>query len=280
MSEHATPLNISAHSAPSSRVMTVDPELAQAWLDRNQHNRGMRWRLVAQYARDMSAGRWQLTGEPVKFDHSGNLLDGQHRLQAVVEANAVVPMLVVWGLSPATQQVMDTGAKRTTADALGLAGHHSTHALAATARLCMEWEEGRLARPTTSDRHARGNYTHTEILAFIERNDDLPEAVNAAMAVKKRTDLLPSVMGAAWWRFSRINPVDCGSFFSSLVNNITDGVGDPRHTLLSRLAMARRTKEPMSARTQMFMVCRTWNAWRTGEHLHLLKTNGNFPDPI
>lgn len=267
-----------AHT-PTARVVDVNPVKAQQWLGRNQRNRPARQKLISLYARDMAAGRWQLTGEAVKFDRDGNLLDGQHRLHAVVASGATVPMLVVWGVAAGAQEVMDSGAKRTAADAFALTGHTNTHMLAAAARLCMEWEGGKL-RHKSDTTTSRGHYTTSEVLAFVEANPDLHEAVAAASNMAKRVDLMPSVMAAAWWRFSRINPDDCVAFFSALSNNVTDGIGDPRHTLLNRLAMARRNKEPVFSRPQLFMVCRAWNAWRSGERLHLLKTNTTFPEPI
>ncbi len=52
---------------PSASVVMVDPETARRWLGRNTHNRRIRLRVVAAYARDMSAGNWHITGEAIKF---------------------------------------------------------------------------------------------------------------------------------------------------------------------------------------------------------------------
>ena len=62
-----------------------------------------------QYAADMKAGRWQLNGEAIKFDKNGHLLNGQHRLHAVVRADTTIQMLVISGLDPETRTTMDSG---------------------------------------------------------------------------------------------------------------------------------------------------------------------------
>lgn len=57
-----------------------DPDLAREYLPR----------VVTRYARDMAAGRWVMNGEPLILDPEGNLLDGRHRLAAVIEARVAV----------------------------------------------------------------------------------------------------------------------------------------------------------------------------------------------
>ncbi|MDO0930218.1 hypothetical protein QQY66_00225 [Streptomyces sp. DG2A-72] len=55
----------------------VSPALARHWLtEHNTHNRSLRPRVVAAYARDMHAGRWMDNGETIKFAADGTLLDG------------------------------------------------------------------------------------------------------------------------------------------------------------------------------------------------------------
>jgi predicted nucleic acid-binding Zn ribbon protein len=71
---------------PAASIVYVTPEMAERWLGHNKVNRNLRNRRVDQFARDMRSGRWQLTGEAIKFGKSGNLIDGQHRLWAVIES--------------------------------------------------------------------------------------------------------------------------------------------------------------------------------------------------
>lgn len=102
-----------------SKVMMVDPSLAAAWLAKNaQHNRPMRKTTVASYAEQMQAGQWQLTHQGVAFDVNGILIDGQHRLAAIVQANVIVPMMVTVNAPAVSFETLDCGIKRTVADRL------------------------------------------------------------------------------------------------------------------------------------------------------------------
>ena len=102
-----------------SNVMMVDPALAAAWLAKNaQHNRPMRPTVVAGYAQQMQRGQWQLTHQGVAFDVNGILIDGQHRLSAVVQSNCIVPMMVTMNAPSVSFEALDCGIGRTIGDRL------------------------------------------------------------------------------------------------------------------------------------------------------------------
>lgn len=92
-------------------------------LERNTCNRTLRENHVRNLASDMVLGLWrEETGESIKFSKSGQLIDGQHRLHAVVRAQKSIRFMVVVGLSPNVMDVIDTGIKRNASDVLYLKG--------------------------------------------------------------------------------------------------------------------------------------------------------------
>lgn len=248
---------------PTASVVDVTPKLAESWLGKNKRNRNLRPRVVDAYVRDMLAGHWQLTGEAVKFDTDGNLIDGQHRLSAVVDAGITVPMFVVEGVESRAQDVLDTGSRRTTADSLKLDGYRNTTVLAATARLAMKHRDGGMSKGTKSLRI----YTTSDVREFIDDNPDLTSAVDELQNLKGRIDLTLSTACFCGWLLARVDADDASKFWTSLANNATDGAGDPRNALLRRLSNARRTNEHLSVETQVALVLRAWNAWRRGQQL-------------
>src|SRR5258708_40094679 len=116
------------------QLIDVTPRLARDWLGFNSRNRNIRQRVVLAYAADMAAGDWRWNGESIKFAADGTLLDGQHRLAAVAESEATVPMPVVRRLKGEAQETVDGGAKRKLGDVPKLGRRQAPAALAAILR--------------------------------------------------------------------------------------------------------------------------------------------------
>lgn len=99
----------------SSRITLVTPEYAGTLLDSQGQNRNIRFSHVEQLARDMSAGKW-IIGDPIKLDNNGSLIDGQHRLLAVIKSKTSQYFLILSGYLPESKQVLDTGLRRSAAN--------------------------------------------------------------------------------------------------------------------------------------------------------------------
>lgn len=82
-------------------VEVINPEEAQAYLDNNAKHRPIKEKKVAEYMAEMQDGKWRLNGKTICFDSTGRLLNGQHRLSAVVRAGVSLTTVVVRGLDPA-----------------------------------------------------------------------------------------------------------------------------------------------------------------------------------
>lgn len=248
-----------------ARVEAVTPLVAQAWLGKNDKNRNLRERVVAAYARDMKNGAWRLTGEAVKFSETGRLLDGQHRLLAVVQAGVDVNMLVVRGLPDDTQTVMDSGARRTASDALRLRDEPNYSTLAAAARLAILFTSDGPGVDTGGI-----TITHTEILDFINTHKDLPVAVELALRFRTSIDVPMSVLSLACWQLSKVDRDGCEIFMVTLGDKTHLKKGDPILALLNRLTEIRRSGRRASRTDYLSLIFRAWNYWRTRKNVDSL----------
>ncbi len=96
-----------------ANVGIVTPTFARQALDLNfEDNRSLSPSRVARYSSEMKRGAWLIT-EPIKISSCGKLIDGQHRLAAVIESGQNVPFLVVTGYPFNTSSVLDQGKTRT-----------------------------------------------------------------------------------------------------------------------------------------------------------------------
>lgn len=263
---------------PIAKVIFVTPETAQRWLDRNPKNRNVRPLIVKKYARDMAAGNWHLTGDSVKFSPDGDLLDGQHRLEAIVASGATVPTFVVRGIHADAQRAMDTGRARTASDALRIRGDQNTAPLAAAARVALGIE---------ADLPDPGKYdaTHAEIEAFVDENPRLREAASFAATLARRTDCPPALVAYSYFRMAEIDRAAAGEFWAAAADKVGLNAGDPVIAMTNRFAEARRNRERLSKRAYLSVIFRAWNYRRAGKSLRLAKIHSPsggvvpIPDP-
>lgn len=106
----------------------VDPSDAKSLLERNTNNRKLRHRIVDYYANEMINGNWIDNGDPIRIARSGRLLNGQHRLSAVVKAGVTLPFHFLSNLSEESFERMDNGLGRLVSDNL-LLSHSDSAAL-------------------------------------------------------------------------------------------------------------------------------------------------------
>jgi hypothetical protein len=98
--------------------IVVDKDTALALLEANTQNRPISQDRVRAMAHEMKAGRWLETHQGIGIDRNGAIVDGQHRLWAISDADVAIPMLIVRGLDPESRAVVDTGRARSVADSL------------------------------------------------------------------------------------------------------------------------------------------------------------------
>jgi hypothetical protein len=106
-----------------SQWLEVTPEVAEAFLKKNDINRRVKVNPLSRLVRQMQSGQYRLTHQGVAFDTDGRLADGQHRLKAIVETKRPQWLLVTWNLPTASREVIDTGTTRSTADNYRVAGY-------------------------------------------------------------------------------------------------------------------------------------------------------------
>ena len=110
-----------AKSRITSRVELITPAKAKKMLESDRSNRPLKKRYMEDVALQMMKGLWTVA-QPISFDTNGNLLDGQHRLEAVIIAEKAIKFLIVEGLDPKTFGVFDQGKIRTASDLHSLMG--------------------------------------------------------------------------------------------------------------------------------------------------------------
>src|SRR5271165_4951622 len=145
-----------------TRTLQIDAAAAKRLLAINTGNRHISARRVSLLARQMRDGHWENTGEPIIVSDEGILNNGQHRLLAVIEADALVEMDVRFGIPRKAFVKTDTGAARSGADVLSIRGVVGAIQIAMTLRLLLLYERG-------LPDHARDTLTNDEVNRAFDR---------------------------------------------------------------------------------------------------------------
>jgi hypothetical protein len=271
---------VSPPALPTYTVEMVGPDLARIWLGYNSRNRHIKQATIAAYARDMAAGKWMLRGDAIEFSAEPALLNGQHRLHAIVESGVTVPILVGRNVDEAVQAVTDTPAVRTFADQLVLASVPNAKTVAAVARRGLMWDRGIVS-------NVGGAYkpTHSEMAAWISRNPEVHDAAEIAVSVRSQIRLPGSVSGLAYIVFRRIDRDEANDFLGRLADGAGLPAGHPLLAFRARWIKERDLGGRVPETEILALLFIAWNHTRSGNSISKLQlpkaglTSSNFPIP-
>lgn len=168
----------------------ITPEIAGQMLAKNDVNRKLREHRCAFLSRAIDEDHWVTTHQGIAFSRSGRLLDGQHRLRAVIMANKAIDVWVARNVPDEAFAVMDAGLQRKMSERIGSDPRRTT--IASTLY--------RLAGP----REIPHEYEIKLLLEILEpalnRLDSIPKATKGSRVTKA------SVLGAAVLRLAGEKP--------------------------------------------------------------------------
>jgi hypothetical protein len=116
----ATQHSRARRDGPFTVKTELTPALAKLLLDSNPENRKISPWLVRQMVRDIKNGRWALNGETLIVALSEELNDGQHRCQAVIDADKSIRTMITFGVERESRFTIDTGQKKSIGDHLDM----------------------------------------------------------------------------------------------------------------------------------------------------------------
>lgn len=253
----------------SMAIESVSPEIATWWLEMNLHNRNLNKIRVTQLAKDMREGLWVINGEPIQFDREGRLINGQHRLHAIVASGVTLQMLVVRGLAPQAQDTIDIGANRSMTAILTLNGFTQAMAQAAIAVADYRYANHRDVVWTQSHMPSRPQ----QLQMINERHNEYADGIRVGLAGLKAVGAHRLAYGFLSVLAYRASTEDKWSEFHE---GVISGVGlqqdDPRLTLRNLYARRTRGQTGGSWGQQSYIAVgiKAYNAYLQGRSIKVL----------
>lgn len=259
-------------------VKEVNPHIAEMMLKKNSNNRKLKEATVLLYARQMKEGRWKFQGDPIRFDVNGELIDGQHRLEAIRKSGTSQKIVIIAGLSPEAKDNIDTSRARKANDVLQMNGFTHATNLAAVIRKIIAFKNGQIGIMTGGASNETGYgdgqiITNATILEFAKKDKTVTQSIEFASVVYKKWPAIPlSYMAFYHYIFSEIDEHDAFDFLTKLHSGVGINHESPIAILKSKLEQnylaASHKKYPV--RIVNGWVFYIWNKWRKGETIKLI----------
>lgn len=264
-------------SNPSVELVEIDPKLALEMLGTQARNRKLGPETVGKYAREMSSGRFGLTGDTIKFDSDGRLIDGQHRLRAVVASGVTIKMFVATGIRPEFQDVVDVGRSRQLKDVLSMRGEANTTGLASATRNHFLWMNGAIVnqsiRPTTA-----------ECLEWLDLHPELKPATAFSKELCKAVPgLITSAVAPLVYESRKFDVALSGVFWEMVKTGINLHESSPALALRDWAIRRGRTSDRRGrpgTPTTLAVGIKAWSAFCSGRSCKLLRWGSEEPFPI
>lgn len=263
----------------------VSPEEARTMLIHNVNNRPANKEHVDFLANEMRLGKWKYCADPIRFDENGHLIDGQHRLLAIVKSNTTQKMLVVYNLGTDVFDSLDAGRGRRASDLLFIKKvPHYTNA-AAVIKKILTYDKGvtyNFGDAGSGTLIGKLKVSNADILEF-SQNTDLTDCINFAAKCMKASNMLTTT-DYAFLKFilGRISDDDSTLFLEKLAYGIGLTEGSPILLLRNRLIANATSILKMTGKIKLFLIFRAWNHFRDGNNnLKVLQysASADFPVP-
>ena len=259
------------------KLVTVTPDMAIEMLEKNNMNRNIDQKRVDQYAQDMKAGRWVLNGTTIVFADDGTLLDGQHRLWAIVEANVPIQLLIVYNADKDSIVTMDIGKVRTASNIMQI--ERSAHSVTAATMTKLLWLHD-FVDSNLSPATCRMDVNNNDLREFYNERKDMIEQA-ATVAERVHHPFVKSHMALAFCIIGRstAHRDKLKSFFDTLKTGSNIDMRHPIMTLRNRLLDNRLKVRVLSVQETLAAYIRVWNAYVRGKDLTVIRWNATEPMP-
>jgi hypothetical protein len=265
-----------------TEVRTITPNQAKEILEtKNDGNRNVRKARVERWAREMKAGNWKLTGEPIIFGKTGRLLNGQHRLHAVIESNVPLTTVVIAGVDESTFNVMDSGMARSMGDVFRSHGIKSGNQQASNTKQVMQYLDG---VPLSNHKHME-QYTRDDLVAYFEKHQAAFEFADSRGCSLRSIGLPRGVAGVVSYILYSVDYEGADYFISRLQSGAglrpTSPILALRNYIIRTFSSKQRPTDVMD--WMVPTIIRAYNDWATGtrrQRVSVWKSGDALPMPV
>jgi hypothetical protein len=253
-------------------TILVTPDIAKSWLGMNNKNRPMSDSHASDLASRMAKGEWMLNGQGILFSNSGVLLDGQHRLSAVIKFGKPIYFDVKFGVCDSAFNTLDDGKKRSAADVLSINNVPNATNTAAAIKKIIYLKRGQT--------QTEGGQTGAKVLSNLDIYNwyiSHPQMRDSFLLGIKWYDISGKILTASefsafHYLMSEIDEADANEFLSRLALGSNLDSSSPIFRLRTVLIQSKMNKtKRLKNFAQNAIIIKSWNYFRAGRKIKQLK---------
>jgi hypothetical protein len=250
----------------------ITPNVANEFLLINKNNRPVNNNYVNKLSAIMKSGMWnENTGESIKVCINGDLIDGQHRLLAIIKSGVSLKFMVVYELPVSAFEVIDQGKKRSVNDVLFCMGIGNGKRLSEVVRNVDKLINGKILN---NDSGGTG-LTPKNILMILNSDfDSYNESMNYGRSQYEQGNIgSMSFYGALHYILKDKHKLLCEKFIENVATGINiKSAKCPSYVLRQRLIMEKaQNVSKMSRGIMGVLYIKAWNAFILGKQINCLK---------
>jgi len=261
-----------------THIVTITPRIAKRLLEQTDSKiqRSINLNQIGFLAQEITKGDFCLNGDSIRQDVAGNIIDGQHRLKAVIKAKKAIKTIFVKGLPTENIHTIDIGGKiRSLSDVLEI-NHQKkykySNSIAAAVKFIYAFNKKTYF--VNSVKQEKAYLTSTKFLEWIDNNPTITDFVEDTMRLRANGDrmIAPSMFCGLKWILDKYSKDKSDIFFQQL----SDGIGVDRENpiftlrkkiLSTKFVGAGGNRIRLSSKEIVLIILRTWNAFVKGETL-------------
>lgn len=258
------------------RIAIINPEDATALLEHNTLNRPLRDQHVRRIAGQIINGKWKFNGDTIKISKDGDVLDGQHRLWAVIEAKKPIETIVVYGIEREAFATIDTmRAVRTGGDVLALNGAaRYRNVMASALTWLLRWQR----KCIPDHRDPQHKVENSDIEQAYTNNPGIVRAVERCAGLRGLCN--PSLVSFLYYVIANRNPDLAERMVTTLENPAGIGINDPFFRLRSYFTGESSRSKRANATITIALMIKAANAAYANREIRSLawRNQGDTPE--
>ena len=255
-------------------MTTITPPMATLFLANNVSNRKLNQDHIDFLADQMLSGKWQKNGQTIVIADDGTLMDGQHRLNAIIKADIPAELGLCTGVPKTAMPTIDNGKSRTTTDILTMNGWANASLIGSAINLLHKFDHKQMF----ADHKKMPNAVVMPAIKLMQAKVDLNWLSKTVGKTSRNTRIKPVNLFGAFYLIAAKYGEDVVIEFSDKINNGGDYAKSPTIVMPQIVARIQAQQRVMHRSYDFAMILYGFDRWIKRQTMNQYRETNVIPD--